>query len=152
MRTLRRCSDLVQFKALQHATVAGMRAAGCFTEEQITCVGETYGGERWSRYYVGSSEVPGIMSNTNPLERFNRSLKEQYFNGEVRLSTELLLLDRLPRALSNISVRRDGAVSEAPPTATAAMLLRAHEVLQKTNLYTHTGMQFMLSLRCFNAE
>eukprot|EP00918_Siedleckia_nematoides_P030432 GHVU01065940.1.p1 GENE.GHVU01065940.1~~GHVU01065940.1.p1 ORF type:complete len:381 (+),score=50.73 GHVU01065940.1:155-1297(+) len=145
MKTLRRCSDPVQFKALQALVVAKMRAAGCFSREQIVCLAETYAGDRWGNWHVGASLVAGIPGHTNSLERFNRSFKDDYLCGDLRLSTELLLLDKLPRAVRRTSMHKGGNDSVMPSSLnpTSAMIMRAHQVMQNKKWYIHTGKTAM---------
>eukprot|EP00918_Siedleckia_nematoides_P072064 GHVU01157428.1.p1 GENE.GHVU01157428.1~~GHVU01157428.1.p1 ORF type:complete len:520 (+),score=34.80 GHVU01157428.1:92-1651(+) len=150
IRTLRRCSDPTQFAGMRDAIVNAMDKAGCFTDVQLKCVRDTYGSATWNRFYVGASGIPGIVSNTNGHERYNRTLKTQYMAGQIRLGTELLLLDKFPRALRLDSQARGGntTVQLAPTKPTAAMVYRAHSALKNKKWYILTGESPQSVCRC----
>eukprot|EP00918_Siedleckia_nematoides_P023253 GHVU01050166.1.p1 GENE.GHVU01050166.1~~GHVU01050166.1.p1 ORF type:complete len:723 (-),score=90.20 GHVU01050166.1:1438-3606(-) len=138
---LHRCSHKLQFDALHGAVVRIMEAAGCFTPQQIEFISDTSGKEQWRGWYVGASGVPGLSPNINPAERWNRAWKHENLLNGCRLSQEVLLRDKIPRALARDTKRKGGhiPVGVPPLQPTAAMVLRAHHVINRPSLWTRTA-------------
>eukprot|EP00918_Siedleckia_nematoides_P105462 GHVU01230319.1.p1 GENE.GHVU01230319.1~~GHVU01230319.1.p1 ORF type:complete len:405 (-),score=27.96 GHVU01230319.1:332-1546(-) len=139
-RALHRCCNDVQFDAMHRVMVAGMKAEG-LPVKHIRCVEETYGTQRWRRYYRAASGVPGFTPTNNPLESTNRRFKHSDCIYGLRLSTEILLYKQLPEAMARLSAAKGGHLpfNNAYGMVHERMVEVAAGVKKHKKFYMHTG-------------